>query len=761
MCNQKILLQMMRIFRLTLYSCLIGVSVPAIAQDEIVRPLEMRITPETFRIKSSHNEHFIYQYEPQDLPLMDDFSIDRTRRRWTQVGDDGVTLDQVIQHLVVGGVSTPDMAYSLDTTFFYTTDITDEQVSTTRVPLPEVIVTVNDLESFPVNGNDVTAWPAYNVFDTIQSPSPDTIDLGTPDLLQDSLMVYQVAPDDGIYMMNNEPQPLVLWEDDDVFVNGTYPVLPPTIGVATFDGLSRTGIPYDFMNYSAYGIADRLTSVPINLQYPAADSIYLSFFYQARGLSGDVFGQAGDSLVLEFYAPQEDLWYRVWRSPYDALVPSEQPPFVQVMIPIKEFRYLQNGFKMRFFNYATLSGSFDHWHLDYVRLGRQRTHDDTTIVDVAYVYPHSTLLETYTSVPYNRFEQQPTTLMANSVTLQQRNLDDDDRFITYGYLAGDTDGPLALIYDDGTNTSNNASSVFDSNHPVSDIGYMYDAPIAEDANFYEARFWTNATPDINRYNDTTLFIQEISNYYAYDDGSAEASYSLNNAAGGKLAYRFDLLGGDSLRAIRMYFTPSANPPPAGHPTTGSFLLTVWNSLSPESIQHQNFTFSSPEYRSDGLYHFVEYPLDSTIYVEGTIFIGWTQTNNVSMNLGLDRNRNNGNKISYNVSGSWQNSTVQGSLMMRPVFVAAVDPWAGVEEHVSNAIGLYPNPTSSGFRVELSTEVENASIEVLDALGRVVMKERYSINAIVPTDDLSEGLHVVRVIAGDGSVIGRSKVIVQR
>jgi hypothetical protein len=732
------------------------------AQDEIVRPLGMRMVPEALRPKSSHNEHFIYQYTPQELPLMDDFSIDRTRRRWAQVGDDGVTLDQVIQHLAVAGNSTPDMAFSLDTTFYYTTDITDEQVSTTRAPLPEIIVTVNDLDVYPVTSTDVTAWPAYNVFDTIQSPSPDTIDLVTPDLQQDSLMVYIVAPDNGIYMMNNEATPLVLWEDDDVFINGTYPVLPPTIGVATFDGLSRTGIPYDFMNYSSYGIADRLTSVPIDMGgLVAADSIYLSFFYQARGLSGDVFGQAGDSLVLEFYAPQEDLWYRVWRSPYDAMVPSEQPPFDQVMIPIKEFRYLQNGFKMRFFNYATLSGSFDHWHLDYVRLAKERTHDDTTIVDVAYVYPHSTLLETYTSVPYNKFELQPATLMANSVTLQQRNLDDDDRFITYGYLAGDAEGPLTMVYDDGTNTSNNASSVFDSNHPVSAIGYVYDAPIAEDANFYEAKFWTNATPDINRYNDTTSFIQEISNYYAYDDGSAEASYSLNNAAGGKLAYRFDLLGGDSLRAIRMYFTPSANPPPAGHPTTGSFLLTIWNSLSPESIQHQNFTFSSPEYRHDGLYYFVEYPLDSVIYVEGTIYIGWTQTNNVAMNLGLDRNRNNGNRITYNVSGTWQNSTVEGSLMMRPVMVAAVDPWAGMEEFDTDEVQLYPNPASEGFNIRMPNDVSDATVEMLDALGRVVKQDRFRNNMFVPAEGLSEGLHMVRIIGDDGSVMAVTRVIVQR
>lgn len=120
--------------------------------------------------------------------------------------------------------------------------------------------------------------------------------------------------------------------------------------------------------------------------------------------------------------------------------------------------------------------------------------------------------------------------------------------------------------------------------------------------------------------------------------------------------------------------PSFNPPPSASPVQGSFLVTIWKGLSPEeSIQHQNFSFSAPEYKEDGLDRFVEYPLDSTIYVEGTIYIGWTQTNDVVMNLGFDRNRDNASRIFYRTTGAFTNTSFSGSLMMRPVFVAAVDP----------------------------------------------------------------------------------------
>jgi hypothetical protein len=503
--------------------------------------------------------------------------------------------------------------------------------------------------------------------------------------------------------------------------------------------------------------------VPIDLQRPASDSIYLSFFYQARGLSGDAFPQTQDSLALEFYAPLEDQWYRVWRSAYPT-----QPdirPFQQVMVPIREFRYLQDGFRMRFLNYATLSGSFDHWHLDYVRLAAQRRFDDTTLVDVAYIQPESTLLQTYTSVPFNKYEQSPVSYMAQSVALQQRNLDDEDRFITFGMKAALTDGGGAQNFSNGTNTSGNAASIFPSVNPVNDApnNFLYEPSLSTDAAFWRVKFWTNATPDINRYNDTTTFVQELSNYYAYDDGSAEMGYGLNTQ-GGKLAYRFDMVGGDSLRAVRLYFNPIANAPPGTPPGQGSFLITVWRTLDPEVVAHQNFSFSSPEYRQDGLNHFVEYRLDSTIWVEGTFYVGWTQTNTANMNLGFDRNRNNGNKIFFKTGNSWQPTQQQGSLMIRPVFVAAVDPFTGVTDDLAAPSGVlvHPNPASDSFYLRTSFPVpQGSSVLCIDGMGRVVLQSHYTQDVATDVSGLASGLYIVQLIDPTGVPLANGRISIQR
>lgn len=733
-------------FILTLVAACAGFAATA-QESEYLRALGARPTGKGIRAKADLNTHFLYQFETREIPFMDDFSADRTRSLDASPNDPGVTLDQTILRLTVGGVGTPDMVFETDTTYTYVTDLAEEPPVTTRVPLPSVMVTVTNVSAYPASSQEIECWPAYNVFDTLQNPPADTLWLSTPDLVQDSLLVFTVPPVSG-----------VLWADDHAYVNNSFALDPPTIGVATFDGLSRTGYPYNFMSPQSYGLADALTSVPINLQYPPGDSIYLSFLFQPKGLSGDVEPQPRDSLVLEFYAPLEDTWVRVWRTPYFV-----SDDFHQVMVPILQDRFLKNGFRMRFRNYATLSGAFDHWHVDYVRLAGQRTFDDVILVDMAYVYPPTTLLNTYTSVPFHRFSA---ALMAPSVTLPIRNLDINDRFINYGMSASLTDGTGLVDFVNGLNSSGNAASMFNSTHTVNSTpnNFVYDTGLSEDFAFWKVKFWAQTQPDLIQENDTASFVQELSNYYAYDDGSAEMAYGIGGA-GSKLAYRYDLLGGDSLRAIRMYFSPSANLAEGSQqPYQGSFLLTVWKSLDPEVIQHQNFSFSSPEYRMDGPNKFVEYQLDSAIFVDGTIYIGWVQTTAASMNIGFDRNRINSNKIFYKTGVTWQQSQQPGSLMMRPVLVANADPFTGVEEPVvrGNGLSLFPNPANDRFTVRVEDpSLMRATIQCFDATGRMVLMGPWEPDVPFVSSSLAPGTYLVRLVDEQGLPQGHSRLVVQR
>ncbi len=727
-------------------------------QGEGLRALGARPIPGAARAKDNVQRVFRYENTVQELPLVDDFSIDRARKLNALATDAGVTLSETIYRIEVGGTSTPDMKYNTDTSFIYTIDASDPPI-TTRAALPSQMATIRDLTVEPPTSMIVEVWPAYDLLDSIAFPPLDTLFTLEPAYTQDSLLVYNVPPDPRTYRMGNDEVPLILWQDDDVYVNGTYPIDPPTIGVATFDGLARTGYPYDFQTYTSYGRADHLTSVDINLERPASDSIYLSFFYQAQGLSGDAEAQAQDSLLLEFYAPVEQTWYPAWGIPY-----ATPGPFQQVLVPVKELRYLHPGFQFRFVNKATLSGSFDHWHLDYVRLAAQRSFDDERIVDMAYVYPESSILQTYTSIPFNRFYEAPESNMALNVEETIKNLDVQDRFIRYGMLVRSDNAGTEVDQENGINTSGNASSSFTTQNPINSGGapFVLDTAGLVDAAFWEVVFHSQTQPDLIQYNDSISFVQEVSNYYAYDDGSAEAAYFLQTA-GAKLAYRYDLLGADSLRAIRIYFNPQANAPPDAPPMQGSFLCTVWKSLEPEVIQHQNFSFSSPRYRVDGINKYVEYELDSAIRVEGTIYIGWVQTNATRMNIGFDKNRDNSSKIYFKTGTSWANTSFAGSLMMRPVMIATVDPWASISEEQAAPGGLvlYPNPTNDGFRIRLETEVPyRSTVECTDATGRVVLSNSISEGTVISTSALANGLYMVRVVGPDSATLAQGRLMVQ-
>ncbi len=703
------------------------------------------------------NEFFIYQNASQDIPILDDFSIDRTRRLDAQAGDPNVTLTNTFFQLDSAGFSFPNMAYisfpSLRTTFDTISFVDSTVISVDTVPFFQV--TVADLSVNPPITMLVEAWLPFDFIDSVTAAgtTTDTIRV-TPDLIQDSLFVYEVAADPRTCNCTGTPKPLILWQDDQAFVNNTYPVDPPTLGVATLEGLDSDGFPYDFRP-TAFGRADALTTVPINLFFPASDSVYLSFFYQPQGLSGDNVVQAQDSLYLEFYDVVNDEWEQRWSVGYTAL-----QPFEQVMIPIIESEFLQNDFQFRFVNEGSLAGALDHWHLDYVRLGRQRTFDDTVLVDLAYIEEETSLLETYTSVAFDHFISSPTTFMADTIFLEQKNLDLVDKFITYGMRVG-LDGTPFSTFDNfptnGNNISNNASTSFTSAHPInaSPNNYTYSSVASDSCAFWKSQFYTNAQPDVNRCNDTVTFVQELSSFYAYDDGTAEAGYNLN-VSGAKVAYRYDMTQPDTLRAVRMYFDPIFE-----DPSNGSFLITIWSDIAPETIIHQNVSFSSPEYTMDGLNRFVEYELDSLVPVPNQFYVGWVQTTNDKMNLGFDLNRNNNDRIFFNVSSVFLPTSFEGSLMMRPVLSRNKDPFLSVNDlsDLSNSLTIFPNPADQFIQFDFgSVDPGRINLSITDATGALIRTEEYRRNDRVTIGDLAPGVYYITLEERSGTRTVRPLVI---
>jgi len=287
------------------------------------------------RSSVSVDPDFIFQIDTIDLPFLDDFSTNKFKSYDKDTTVPG-TIDTLLYRIFKAGV--PDLdtaAYMYDTTFNFNVDTSGGSTVIIKTPLPSVLVDTVNRNVWPLVFDNLEVWPAYDVYDTVGDPISDTVFVSNPDLIQDTIRKF-IIPDDG---------KASLWIDNFVLLNTTYPLNPLTVGVSTFDGLDENGFPYDFSAPGTYGVADFLTSKPIDLTSPL-DTAYLSFWYQPIGLAGDITVQEEDSLVVEFWSPTDSSWNWIWSTPYFDL-----SDFQIEMIAITDSKYLEKGFQFRFKNY--------------------------------------------------------------------------------------------------------------------------------------------------------------------------------------------------------------------------------------------------------------------------------------------------------------------------------------------------------------------------------------------------------------------------
>ena len=220
-----------------------------------------------------------------------------------------------------------------------------------------------------------------------------------------------------------------MWEDNLVFINRNYGVNPITIGVATFDGLNQFGRAYDM---SLTGVdaedADTLTSHKIDLS--SIDTAYFMFFYQPQGIGNDP--QITDSLILEFAVSNGSgniIWNTIWKKQGGTLHDFQKFVFV-----FSDSIYLSSDFQFRFRNLATVTGNFDHWNIDYVKLDEYHISSDTAIInDVSFVEKTPMLLNRYREMPWVHFVNDVSAEMNDSIEVILRNNTSIIQSIDYRY----------------------------------------------------------------------------------------------------------------------------------------------------------------------------------------------------------------------------------------------------------------------------------------------------------------------------------------
>jgi hypothetical protein len=547
-----------------------------------------------------------------------------------------------------------------------------------------------------------------------------------------------------------------LWSDMYVFINNSYSVDPVSLGVATFDAINSSGylngdsdIPFE---------SDFLTSMPLNLDYPIQNDTWLSFFYQPQGFGDEP--EPGDSLTVEFYSPLSSKWRSVWSVEGRPLA-----PFTRVWIQVDDTSYFHTGFRFRFKNYASLpkSQSFlgydsnaDHWNIDYVYLDKGRSETDTSIKDVSMITNLASILKSYESVPWNHFPDAFRTEIRPSLKITYRNNDITTRNVTRFFQIRDLmSGSAPYTLPGGAvnvEPGEKHEYEFPFNYPFDETNY--------DSAIFSIKSYLVTDEDDYKWNDTITRYQVFNNYYAYDDGTAEAGYGLSGegTAGASVAYRFKNYKEDTLRSVRMYFNRTAD-----NSSQVYFRLAVWDN-DENNDRPGNLIYSlpgnKPEYL-DELNKFSAYTLDTLLVVSEFFYVGWIQTSTALMNVGFDKNNNNRNNIFYNLGQEWFNSSFNGSLMIRPVFGKRSAGTSSVNNLASNELQVFPNPASDFIRFELPSYTGDfpATISIFNLQGKLVSSIKVK-DENIPVFNLLPGMYVLRAeIPGSGTY--NTKLLISR
>lgn len=688
---------------------------------------------------------FVYTYATRSFPaagVKDDFSTNLFKPLTAQPGDPEVT-DTVWFHLYRAGVpDTMGTEYMNDTTYRYTVDTVTgygfDSLTFDTIPIPWVSVDVYDLCSYPPTFITDTLWPNESSIDSLWTlVSPDVpFSSPTPAFEQDSVTVYKV--DTTLADLD------YFWIDNFVYHNYTYAILPPSLGVVSFDGLDETGYPYDF-NTTGAGLADVLTSVPFDLGGTiASDSVGVSFFYQTGGFGESP--ESTDSLVLQFYSPSNDSWTTTWKQ-----TGFVQDTFKRAIVKVNSPAWWESGFQFRFKSYGALNGGLDVWHLDYVEMKKFNTGTaaDTIIDDVAYVYPSNGILANYTSMPWTHYKFDSINNMIDSIQVLSHNLRDAPKNLNFNNCLTrvyheSSASPLWVDTVISSSVNFNAGEYKPLPYEVADntIPFWYDPGLEDSIAYFTVEHTLNSTTtDLLRLNDTIRYTQRLTNYYSYDDGTAEGAYGVTGTQP-KLAYRFTTPIADSIFAVKIHFEPSVN-----DVTTDPFFLMVWDNSgpggTPGAILYEEPLLNSPIY-NEGPNGFHTYYFSEKVGVNGTFYIGWKQTTTDRLNVGFDANIDNQDKIYYDVTGgTWANTSFQGSLMIRPMFDAAQPTgWVSVNE-VDLEAKVYPNPAQSVLNIVMP-EPDSYEYTLLDLNGRLLQTAVFNHQTQVDINAYQAGLYVLKV-----------------
>ncbi len=578
-----------------------------------------------------------------------------------------------------------------------------------------------------------------------------------------------------------------LWINNSaVLVGNGQGVNPPTINVATFDGLKANGTPYSPSPTDEFdfGYRDTLESQPIKMTDVAdflRNSVFLSFYYQGGG-NGER-PDPKDFLQLDF---KTNTGSNTWETVAKFVADSNFDPdifydtLIQINLNMTKFNH--DDFRFRFISFGRKSGRYDAWHIDYVYLNKGRDENDTSRPDRAITSKLTTLFDGYYGIP--------------KVHLDSSRTISAPQFEAYNLRAGDpTTTTYQIIgtftnYHNGVSTLNStqigpglpgingSDATFEALSrklvtlpylPDPDTQFDYTADsikiklnikvFADDVYDVDTGIYSEDYDSAKHYpidfraNDTTSQSYTIKDYYAYDDGVAEYAVELTNT-GNQLAYLFKMKTNtqDTINGLFINFPLFSG---ARADNVDIFICESKNGSPGPVLYEQNISIT---HSGNNALPFVL--LSEGVIVKDTFFVGYREPSQGHVRIGLDKSNDTGNRFYYkiNETSAWQiNDRISGSLLIRPRFgTGQIQIVSGVPEEQRFG-SIYPNPSSGEFYLKGTVN----HIQVINLAGQSVnfTVEDFNDEKRINMTGAPSGIYVIRYRAG--SNLFTEKIIIRK
>ncbi len=551
-----------------------------------------------------------------------------------------------------------------------------------------------------------------------------------------------------------------LWEPfSGVFINNSYGVDPPSVGVATFDGTDFNGLPYS-ATYSV-GYCDTLTSLPIDLSgipLNQSNSVYLSCYIQAGGQAQQLNPDRTDNIVVEFLNPVTGIWDESELKIFggNGLTPFK---FYSVQIPIE---YFNLDFRFRFRNVGSRNGNFDNWNVDYVKLDLGRTATDSAATDVAVANQFNNYLSRYSAIPVQHF---PAAVTIEGDQLFGGGLRSGVRNFNNGAVNANADLQITNLNTGELIQEITTDRIAGLNSPLDEGGLLrrvsipsallnFQAPTVDTRLGFRLALRSDPTFNDFSFNDTIRRVFSLEKEYAYDDGSAELRIFIggNNARG---AAKYKIYETDTITDIRLQSPRTSIS--SNRNITFRLLCFSQIGIIPGEPDSLLFTANALLNSIDSTNKFNTYSLRN-IDVNRRIlrgnrnyYFGWQNgivDNGNELRVGLDINTEADSVLHYNTGTGWRRFVGNNfSPMIRPVFGKATLVSVKDKIESNKTISVYPNPTQGNMQVAGQAD----RVMVYDRQGKLVLDQKFNTAALVEIalpGKLPNGLYVLRAYKND-------------